>query len=175
MPSILLVPVAPIDRGLLKALVHPLQQAFGIPVSLYEKAAIDTSAMFDRGRGQYNSSVLLASLLNQVSVNGTKVLGITGVDLFVPVLTFVFGEAQLDGTAAVISSFRLDESLYGLPANRKLLEERLIKEALHELGHTFGLIHCHDYNCVMHSSTSVEEVDLKGNEFCKKCLRDLRN
>jgi archaemetzincin len=175
MSSILLVPVAPVDRGLLKALVHPLQKTFGIPVSVYERASIDTVAVFDSGRSQYNSTTLLSSLLNQASVNGSKILGITGVDLFVPVLTFVFGEAQLDGGAAVISTFRLDETLYGLPANRTLLEERLIKEAVHELGHTFGLIHCHDYGCVMHSSTSVEEVDVKGTVLCERCTTILRD
>jgi archaemetzincin len=100
---------------------------------------------------------------------GEKILGVTGIDLFVPVLTYVFGEAQLDGRAAVVSSFRLDDRLYGLSPNPALLRERLVKETLHELGHTFGLLHCRDFECVMHSSTSVEEIDLKPAHLCGKC------
>lgn len=80
----------------------------------------------------------------------------------------MFGEAQLEGTAAIVSSHRLDETLYGLPKNQELLEERLLKEAIHDLGHTFGLVHCHDYSCVMHSSASVEEIDIKGASFCPR-------
>ncbi len=71
----------------------------------------------------------------------------------------------------MVSTFRLNETLYGLPENPRLLEERLIKESVHELGHTFGLIHCRDYNCVMHTSTSVEEIDVKGAEFCVGCKK----
>jgi len=93
------------------------------------------------------------------------------VDLFVPVLTYVFGEAQLDGKAAVVSTFRLREEFFGLDADPKLERTRLLKEAIHELGHTFGLIHCRNYDCVMHSSTSVEEVDLKPTDFCEDCRK----
>ncbi|MBI4429387.1 MAG: hypothetical protein HY562_09750, partial [Ignavibacteriales bacterium] len=103
----------------------------------------------------------------------SKILCITALDLFVPVLTFVFGEAQLDGSAAIVSSHRLDESFYGLPKNQEILEHRLLKEAVHELGHTYGLVHCHDYECVMHSSTSVEEIDVKGTTFCTRCNQQL--
>jgi archaemetzincin len=68
-----------------------------------------------------------------------------------------------------VSTYRLDESIYGFPPNPRLTQERLLKESLHELGHTFGLIHCPDYLCVMHSSTSVEEIDVKTARFCLKC------
>jgi uncharacterized peroxidase-related enzyme len=90
-------------------------------------------------------------------------------DLFVPVLTFVFGEAQLDGNCAVVSTARLDEEFYGLPARSDLLRERLVKEASHELGHTFGLRHCADWRCVMASSHAVERLDVKGADFCAAC------
>ena len=97
-----------------------------------------------------------------------------GVDLFIPVLTYVFGEAQLAGRAAVVSTHRLDCQLYGLPANRKLLLQRLRKEAIHELGHTYNLLHCHQHPCVMMSSTYVEGIDLKSDRFCDRCLDQLR-
>ncbi len=102
-----------------------------------------------------------------------KILGIISVDLFIPVLTYVFGEAQLGGKISIVSTFRLNEIAYGLPENRKLTEERLLKEAVHELGHNFGLLHCEDYLCVMHPSTSVEEVDIKTASFCSKCWKEI--
>jgi len=174
MPSIVLVPVPPLERELLQMLVAPLRVAFGVPVSIHQQNSINPAPAFDSIRNQYNSTAVIASVLEQFGGNSNKVLGVTGVDLFVPVLTFVFGEAQLDGTAALVSAYRLDDVFYGLPPNRNLFEQRLIKEAVHELGHTFGLIHCRDYNCVMHSSTSVEEVDIKGSEFCENCNRILK-
>jgi archaemetzincin len=123
---------------------------------------------YDKVRGQYNSTTLLAALLG-VPPPGARILGITGVDLFIPVLTFVFGEAQLDGQAAVASSYRLRNSYYGLPSDESLTLERLMKECVHELGHTFGLKHCTDFRCVMRASTNVEEIDIKGGSLCRPC------
>jgi archaemetzincin len=99
-------------------------------------------------------------------------------DLFIPILTFVFGEAELGGSVAVMSYHRLQNELYGLPPDRDLLAARTAKEALHELGHAYGLVHCPDIDCVMHTSTDVEAVDLKGTDFCSTCrgtLHTLRN
>lgn len=169
MSSILLVPIPPVNRELIKTLISPLHTIFGVPVTGHTHDSVDPTPALDTVRNQYNSSILLASLLTRLGDNDGKVLGVTGLDLFVPVLTFVFGEAQLGGTAALVSTFRLDETFYGLPPNPKLLQERLLKEAIHELGHTFGLIHCRNFACVMHSSTSVEEIDLKGVELCREC------
>ena len=95
-------------------------------------------------------------------------------DLFIPVLTYVFGEAQLDGRAAVVSTYRLDNQIYGLPPDRDLLFQRLVKEAVHELGHTYNLVHCHRPPCVMLSSPYVEGIDQKSDWFCEDCLRSLR-
>jgi archaemetzincin len=98
------------------------------------------------------------------------IVGITEVDLFIPVLTFVFGQAQLGGAGAVVSVMRLHADYYGLPANEDLLLDRAVKEVVHELGHGFGLVHCPDYSCVMSSSTYVEDVDLKAERYCRDCL-----
>ena len=126
---------------------------------------------YDPSRDQYNSRRLLQQLLCLRPPGVARLLGITGVDLFIPVLTFVFGEAQLQGPTAVVSHFRLDNRYYGLPENPNLLQERIVKEAVHELGHTYGLLHCPDSRCVMRSSTYVEQIDLKNRQFCMTCAR----
>jgi archaemetzincin len=169
MPSILIVPIRPVDHAELAALVSPLARIFGGPVSIEETTYIDPSFAFDTYRNQYNSTSLIGSLLEHIPDYGGKIIGVTTADLFVPVLTYVFGEAQLDGRAAVLSTHRFKEEFYGLAANPELELSRLVKEAVHELGHAFGLVHCQNPECVMHSSTSAEEIDLKGKNFCEAC------
>jgi archaemetzincin len=175
MSSILIVPIRPVDHAELTALVSPLSNAFELPVSIEESNYLDPSFAFDTYRNQFNSTALIAALLERSEPFPGKIIGITTVDLFVPVLTYVFGEAQLDGRAAVLSAFRLREELYGLDPNPLVEQLRLLKEAIHELGHTFGLIHCHIPDCVMHSSTSAEEIDVKGKDFCEDCARMIHN
>lgn len=132
----------------------------------------DPEQAFSPDRGQYDSRTLLALLLEHHPGPG-RVLGVTDVDLFIPVLTFVFGEAQLGGRAAVVSSHRLAPERYGLPPDRTRLQDRLTKEAIHELGHTFELLHCDDFRCVMASSPAVDGIDLKSPRFCTRCRKRL--
>lgn len=128
----------------------------------------DISFARDSRRGQYYSTAILQRLERDNAAD-TRVLGITANDLYVPVLTFVFGEAQLEGNCAVLSTIRLEQEFYGLPHDENLFRERLLKEAVHELGHTFGLRHCRDWSCVMTSSNGVELVDVKSAGFCRSC------
>jgi archaemetzincin len=157
---------------LLRPLGASLRRTFGL-VCEEHPPAFDPEIAFDPARGQYNSRVLLAQLLH--AAPHTRVLGVAGVDLFVPVLTFVLGEAQLSGRAAIVSIHRLRNELYGLREDPGLLLDRLVKEAVHELGHNFGLLHCPMTRCVMSSSAGVEEVDLKADRFCDRCLAQLRS
>ena len=158
---------------LLGRLGERLQQTFGLEVQ-HVPPGFDCERAFDTSRGQYNSRILLAQLLQDTPPDVTRVLAVAGVDLFIPVLTYVFGEAQLGGRAAVVSMHRLDDEIYGLPANPKRLFQRLCTEAVHELGHTFNLVHCHEYSCVMTSSTYVEDIDLKSDAFCRDCRAAVR-
>jgi len=119
---------------------------------------------------QYYSTAILQRL-ERASDPDARVLGVTAFDLYVPVLTFVFGEAQLDGNCAVVSTARLSDEFYGLPPQLELMRERLVKEAAHELGHTFGLRHCQDWRCVMSSSHAVERLDIKTADFCPTCRK----
>lgn len=126
---------------------------------------------WDARRGQYHATQILRRIRDVQRDENVRALGITRLDLFVPILTFVFGEAELGGRCAVVSMQRLDERFYGLPAREELLRERLVKEAVHELGHTFGLRHCDDWRCVMTSSHAVDRLDIKGLDFCRVCRR----
>lgn len=146
-----------------------ITRVYGVPAELKEYRLVLDPA-YDPFRVQYHSTAILNQLLQiPLQREDDRILAIVEVDLYIPVLTFVFGEAQLRGRAAVVSTFRLANQFYGLPPNHPLLVERLVKELLHELGHCYGLIHCRTYDCVMRSSTYVEEIDLKKPELCSGC------
>jgi archaemetzincin len=121
-------------------------------------------------RKQYNSSLLL-NMIREYSkkTEADIILGITTADLYVPLLNFVFGEAELRGKAAVISLRRLKPEVYDEPTNQTLFLERAIKEAVHEIGHVIGLAHCPNLSCVMSFSNNISAVDMKKRQFCPKC------
>jgi archaemetzincin len=156
-----------LDR--LESLAAVLARIFHTPCRIRPET-VDVAAAFEPRRGQYYSTAILQQLEHGADTNA-RVLGVTMADLYVPVLTFVFGEGQLDGRCAVVSAARLDDAYYGLPPREDLLRERLLKEAVHELGHTFGLRHCPDWRCVMTSSHAVERLDVKTADFCEKCRK----
>jgi len=169
MATLALVPIYLPDRmSLVRRLTGALSDTLRLDIQI-RKPWFDPEGAFDPSRGQYHSTRLLGMLLDSPGLDVDRVLGVTSVDLFIPVLTYVFGEAQLDGTAAVVSIDRLRPEAYGLPRDDDLLFDRLLKEAVHELGHTIGLIHCPSPRCVMRSSTYVEDIDLKPATFCRDC------
>lgn len=170
--SLTLVPFYCGERDtLLDSLTNELSRAFGARI-VRQAPSFDPEKSYDPSRGQYDTRSLISSLLEQ-PVTTEKILGVTDVDLFVPILTFVFGEAQMGGRAAVVSSHRLAPERYGLPEDRLVLEQRLTKEAIHELGHAYGLVHCSETYCVMASSPAVEGIDLKMARFCSRCEETL--
>jgi archaemetzincin len=154
---------------LLEYLAAALARTFRTPCQIRPET-FDLSFALDNNRQQYHSTAIIQRMERAVDPDA-RVLGVTASDLYVPVLTFVFGEAQLDGNCAVVSTARLKEEFYGMPPRPDLLRERLLKEAAHELGHTFGLRHCADWHCVMTSSHAVERLDVKGADFCQACRK----
>lgn len=152
----------------LPRLCRRLQQTFRTDVQLVSPD-FGLEFALDAARNQYLSTSVLSKLLEVRTEGATKTLAITDVDLFIPILTYVFGEAQLGGSVAVVSVHRLRPSFYGLRDDAILLRERLVKEAVHELGHTFGLLHCPDQTCVITSSTYAENIDHKTTQFCSRC------
>lgn len=181
MSSIVLLPLGDANRKVTADLRVPLEQAFQIPVEIKE-SDLNLEAFYDEQRVQYNSTAIISHLQENASYRnpprerkggGAKFLAVTSEDLFIPILTYVFGEAQLGGTFSVVSYHRLSTERYGLPPDEQLFHSRLVKECTHELGHVFGLIHCSSQDCVMHTSTYVEDIDIKGERFCMSCGREL--
>ncbi len=165
-------PDSAVPAELLAELAAALARVFGVACRVRPEA-LDARFAFDPARQQYHSTAILQRLDALAGTADLRLLAVTSLDLYVPVLTFVFGEGQLDGRCALVSLCRLGEEFYGLPPRDDLLRERLLKEAVHEIGHTFGLRHCDDWNCVMASTHTVERLDVKSAAFCAACQRAL--
>jgi len=121
-------------------------------------------------RCQYNSKLIIKHLLQKSPHDTLRLMGVTCVDLYVPILQFVFGLAQIEGQCSIISLHRLCPEFYDQPSSRDLLLARVEKTVVHELGHTFGMTHCRDRRCVMYSSTRIEDTDVKQPDFCPTCF-----
>lgn len=173
MACIYIVPIETSAQFWREPLETGIRHAFGMETRFADDWPIELAKTFDHARNQYRSSGLLLQLLENPPSDAVKILGVVEVDLFIPILTFVFGEAQLDGLASIVSLHRLNNKFYGLPEDQNLLTDRLVKEAIHELGHTFGLVHCANSACVLHASTYVENIDQKTEEFCGQCQEEL--
>lgn len=128
---------------------------------------------YDPRRGQHDATAVLQAALPLCPPGAARLLVVTEMDIFIPMLTFIFGQAQVNGRAALLSLARLRQEFYGMPARRDLFVERVLKEILHELGHTFGLVHCHDRLCVMALSINVTNIDVKRGDLCGDCARKL--
>jgi len=163
-----LLPVGKLDGGLFAELAPALANTFQVPCQLLH-APLDPEFAFHGERQQYHSSEILARMQGLVTTTTWRLLGITAADLYIPILTFVFGEAQMGGPCAVVSLHRLRQEFYGLPKDESILRQRLLKETVHEVGHTVNLTHCTDYRCAMAPSHAVEWIDLKESWLCGAC------
>ncbi len=169
--SILLVPVGEIDGQVLEMLQDDLSKIFDRKVLMGKGKALPDYA-FNKKRNQHLSTAILKVIMEEREYTTyEKVLGIVDQDLYVPELNFVFGEAGQK--AAVVSLTRLRQEFYHLPKDDNLFYKRTLTEAVHELGHTFGLGHCRNPRCVMFFSNSLLDTDRKGFEFCMECKRKL--
>ncbi len=163
-----LVRIGTVAPGVLRRLAAELAPCLGRPVSI-ATATVDPAPAFDPSRRQYRADRLLASLLAETSPDGARRIGVTNLDVFLPVFTHVLGLAQHGGRVAVVSLHRLRPDEPGHPDPAGVLRARLLREALHELGHLLGLVHCEVPWCAMRASRVAEEVDLKDAAFCPSC------
>ena len=168
MKKLQLLPVGTVDARLLEWLRQELYHKFRVPAEVLSPA-LDPSFALHTERQQYHSSEILGRMQNYISGHTWRLVGVTDLDLYIPILTFVFGEAQLRGAGAVVSCHRLRQEFYGLPPDLDLLANRLLIESVHELGHTLGLTHCRDYSCAMAAAHAVEWIDIKDSGFCEDC------
>jgi archaemetzincin len=134
---------------------------------------LDLTRFFDPGRSQYNANEIIQELV-PLAQDNDKIVGVTDLDLYIPVLSYIFGQAYLGGSAALVSGHRLESSRYGMIDDSEIFFDRLFKSILHELGHAFGLRHCLHPGCIMVSSTYVEEIDQKADLFCRQCHSELK-
>jgi archaemetzincin len=164
--------ISKLDSTLLEKLSTDLKKIFEQKVEVVQ-SPLDLEFAYNPERKQYFSSAILEKLPEIGSEAYERILGIVNVDLYVPDLNFVFGEADVVEKTAVISIIRLRPDYYGLPEDEGLLRERTLKESVHELGHTYGLRHCPDKKCVMHFSNSLIDTDIKSSSFCENCKKKL--
>lgn len=165
--NIIISPIGKVDTKLLKPISREIERVFGFHthvMSLLE----DVNFALDPARDQYHSTLILEKLENIAPAETVRITAITDVDLFIPILTFVYGEAQLGGKACIISTHRLNEGISPL-STPEIFQLRIVKEVIHELGHTFKLRHCPDHTCIMHYCRTVEDVDRKSDQLCRYC------
>ena len=170
MYKIVLTPCVFEPVSLLPALRSRLEEILQQPVEINNNI-FDLDIFFDEQRGQYNALQILQSL---PKIESQKTILCTTVDLYIPIFTFVFGLARLSGCRGIISTHRLANRYYGLPDDTDLLMQRMIKEVMHELGHLAGLKHCQQYDCVMASSATADDIDIKRELFCPSCLHEFK-
>ena len=167
--SVTICSVGSVDEGILEHIAKCISIRCGLSCRISLRTE-NTRYAYNDTRCQYNSKLILKRLLQQSPLDTFRLIGVTTVDLYVPILKFVFGLAQIEGKCSIISLHRLCPRFYDQPSNPDLLLARVEKTALHELGHTFGITHCRDRRCVMYSSARIEDTDFKDSEFCTTCF-----
>jgi len=170
---IVVVPIGPVAADLLDWLGPSLEEVLGRRVVVGETVS-PPSLGYDRRRRQYRGDAMLAALRTVAAPGAERVLGLADVDCYAPGLNFIFGQAVLGGREAFVALPRLRPAFYHLPPDEAVFRQRVLKEAVHELGHTWGLSHCPDPRCVMHFSNTLRDTDAKGWEFCAACRNRLR-
>lgn len=168
-----LVPIGTVPDDLLRWLSQSAEKAVPYKFVVERPVPVPEQA-YDPQRRQYRGESLLTALRKLEDGKSDRILGLIDADCYSNGLNFIFGQASLNGTVAVVVLPRLRQSYYHVPEDPQLFRERVLKEVIHELGHTWNLPHCPDPLCVMHFSNSLPDTDKKGYRFCSLCQRKLK-
>jgi len=171
--SIALINMGQVPHTALRVVAANIQTVLGTPVDMLAAMEIPEEA-FQPHRGQYDAGLVLKYLARFSFPRHSRLLAITDVDLCTPIHTFVFGEAELGLSRAIVSDFRLKHREDGIAAAEGTYYERLAKVALHELAHTFSLYHCETPKCLMQFSYGLRHLDELDIFFCERCSFMLR-
>lgn len=165
-----IIPIGHIDNKILQYTQMELEKRFNVAVDIGRQQE-EPAYAYHKHKKQYNSTKILKKIHNLKLTGYDRILGLVDVDLYVPERTFVFGGADVKKKVSVISLTRLTQKFYDLPEDTALFEHRIIIEAVHELGHTYGLYHCNNNKCVMFLSNTISDTDHKGAELCSNCKK----
>jgi archaemetzincin len=165
--KIIISPIGDITPDLLVPIADEINRIYGYPAEVVALLD-DIDFALQPGRNQYHSTPVLEQLALSAPADAIKVLALVEVDLFIPILTHVYGEAQLGGKACIVSTIRLNEGR-SYQNTQEPFQSRIIKEAIHELGHTFNLRHCREHTCLMHYCRDESDVDRKSDQLCRYC------
>jgi len=165
--SIIISPIGNFGPEITEPVKKEINRIFDFP-ALIIPVLEDVDFAFDSGRNQYHSTSILQQLEKSAPSFAIKIIAIAKVDLFIPILTHVYGEAQLGGKACVVSTYRLKDQIFAAHPN-VIFTQRIVKEAIHELGHTFNLRHCKEHVCIMHYCRTELDVDRKSDQLCRYC------
>jgi len=170
--SILLIAHGQFEDYFLESIAEDITEEYSCGVKVMESRA-DLSEFYDPTRRQYDGNKILKSLDSIEDSKVLKTVGLFRVDLFIPILTYIFGQAVFNGKTGIASIYRLKNEQYGIKIDDDLMLDRFRKVVIHELGHTFGLTHCYVPSCVMRISTYVEDLDQKKLQLCNNCREKL--
>jgi archaemetzincin len=173
MKLVRLLPVGKVENALLEDLRAAIPRLLHVACEI-SPIGLDPALCYHAERQQYHSSEILERMQALIRPQDWRLLGVASVDLYIPILKYVFGEAQMGGSCAVVSFHRLRQEFYGLDRDDALLSQRLLNESVHELGHTLDLHHCPDYRCAMASAHAVEWIDLRESTLCESCRAQAR-
>jgi archaemetzincin len=168
------VPLGEVSEIALKVIAAHISGYYKLSVQILPPLGHPDYAFHER-RFQYDAGIILKALESVQFKGHDKVIGVLNLDLFVPIFTYVFGEAKQGGKFALVSLFRLDKNPDGHPSPSSLIFERAAKVALHELGHLFNLFHCREKNCLMHFSGGIQDLDETPMYLCRYCSTYLKD
>lgn len=169
---VIILPIGEVDEAMLQGITAEVGAMYGRRV-VVEKSLPVPKYAYNPSREQYHSASILKRVESAMQPEWDAAIGVVDVDLFVPEVPFIFGEADRSTRAAIISLSRLRPEMGAVDSRSELLRKRLASEVIHQMGLIRGLAHCPNNRCVMFMSTTVQETDKKGLQLCANCRKRL--